>query len=126
MVETLKLFVIVLLVCADCTEKKNWHASFVHKKNTRKETGKEGSPRDYLLAGNTQMATFPNDAAAYVVGIVVGAFAGIVLVVLVGVCIYKQRRLDDQMKAIETEVNELRDEANQSRYKHQPKPPTAA
>jgi uncharacterized membrane-anchored protein YhcB (DUF1043 family) len=73
------------------------------------------------------MGTFPNDTAAYIVGIVVGGFIGILLVFAVGVCIYKQRRIDDQMKAIESEVDDLRQEAGQSRHRQSSEPtaPTA-
>lgn len=66
---------------------------------------------------NISMAAFPNQASAYIVGIVVGAFVGILVIVAAGMCIYKQRRVGENLKLVETEVNELREEAAQRYYK---------
>jgi uncharacterized membrane-anchored protein YhcB (DUF1043 family) len=68
------------------------------------------------------MPVFPNDAAAYIVGIVVGAVVGIVLVVGAGMCIYKQRHMGENLKLVETEVNELRQEAAERYYKEPTRP----
>ncbi|CUI14412.1 membrane-associated protein, putative [Bodo saltans] len=71
------------------------------------------------------MPAFPSEAAAYIVGIVVGAFFGIILVIGAGMCIYKHRRMGENLKLVETEVNELREEATERYYKEPARPRSA-
>lgn len=62
------------------------------------------------------MSAFPNDAAAYITGIVLGLLFGVALTVAIGMCIYKQQRIGAEIQAAEDEVQELRESADKSKY----------